>query len=500
MNPALAARSISKSFGVVQALSDVDFEAYDGEIHGVVGENGAGKTTLMRIFYGATSPSSGHIERDGHRAAFRDTASAIRAGVGMVSQHYSIIPQLTCLQNLMLGAEPSLVLHPRENREKAKSLAAQMGFEFDWNARAETLSPGAAQKLEILKLLWRGSEVLILDEPTAMLSPADSTLLYQSLRALADEGRSVIVVTHRLPEVLAHCDRATVLRSGRVVATKAVGETSVDELARMVVGHALREPAPRGEPSPEPWLEVRDLCVRGPRGDMAVQNAGFTLRRGEVLGLAGVDGNGQRELFHALLGVLPAQCGEIRLADEDWSRKSTRERLRQGLRLIAEDRLAEAAIENWSLELNGALGLQRDPELSAGPLVRPRRRRDHAEALRQKFDTRASSVASPMRDLSGGNQQRFVAARALSLHPRLVLAFQPARGLDLDATHQLHEELRRVARENGAALLASFDLDELLDQCDRVLAISRGRIYEPEPGKERNRDAIGRLMLAGGQD
>jgi simple sugar transport system ATP-binding protein len=370
-----------------------------------------------------------------------------------------------------------------------------MGFEFDWDAEASGLSPSAAQKLEIVKLLWRDSRIMILDEPTAMLSPVDSDALYISLKQLASEGATVIVVTHRIPEVVQHCERVTILRGGKKVADLRVSETSAELLAELIVGHAVTRPAPTAPNPGAAVIEAQDLVVRGARKDHALKGATFTIHSGEVVGLAGVDGNGQRELFHALIGTLPIESGRLVFAGDEITTTRACTRLMEGMRLIPEDRHEEGVIQDWSLVDNATLGLQRIPPLTNGPWSDLVARRSLAQRVADRFKTKHSGLYKSMRSLSGGNQQRFVAARALELDPKLILAFQPTRGLDVDGTAQVYAEIRNACRNGAAALVASFDLDELLENCDRTLVINNGRVFEPLTGQERDRQAIGQLMV-----
>jgi len=492
-------KGVCKRFGAVEALSEVDLEVEEGTIHAVVGENGAGKTTLMRILYGALRADSGSIEVRGRPCSFRSASDGIAHGIGMVSQHYSIIGELSCLQNLMLGAEPGWVLERGSARARADELAAKMGFRFDWDQPAWSLSPASAQKLEILKLLWRDSTVMILDEPTAMLSPADSDALFESLHQLTVAGATVVLVTHRLQEVIAHAQRVTVLRGGRRVSDQEVGSTDVSRLAEAIVGHALAPPAPRElTRTQQQTLEVRDLSVCGERGDVAVKSASFEVGRGEVVGIAGVDGSGQRELFWCLLGLLSAQSGQIFAEGAAWESLSTQGRLQWGLRVIPEDRLEEGVVESWPLEENAILGFQRLPPISRGPWLNRAAAAEMAERVAERFSTKHAGIQKRMSSLSGGNQQRFVAGRAFELDPKLILAFQPARGLDIDATSAVYSALHRACDEGSAALVVSFDLDELLAHCDRVLVMCGGKLTSPPSGSELDRAAIGRLMVGAG--
>lgn len=496
MSPAALMRGVGKSFGDLRALQDVSLALESGEIHGVVGENGAGKTTLMRILYGAIQPDSGTIALAGTGVRFRNSAEAGRAGVGMVSQHYSIIPQLTCLENLMLGAETGAFIGRRAATARAHRLAAEMGFSFDWTREAAGLSPAGAQKLEILKLLWRDARIMILDEPTAMLSPADGEALFAALHGLAERGAAIVLVTHRLPEVIDHCRTVTVLRGGRPVAESAVKDVDASLLAEWMIGHSLSPPASQvASASGEAVLSLSDVHVRGARGDEALKGVSLEVRSGELLGVAGVDGSGQRELFQCVLGLLPLSTGSMRLAGADLAGISARKRIARGLRTIPEDRLGEGVVAEWSLAENAALGLQRLVPFAHGAWIDEKARSAMAQQAADRFDTKRSGIKMRFADLSGGNQQRFVAGRALCAAPRLVLAFQPARGLDIEAGGRLYAALREECAKGAAALVVSFDLDELLDNCDRIVAMRSGRIYQPPAGKEHDRAAVGALMV-----
>ncbi len=486
---------ISKRFGAVRALDAVDLNVEPGNIHAVVGENGAGKTTLMRALYGAMQFDSGTIEVEGKPVRFANSKQAIAAGIGMVSQHYGIIGALSCLENLMLGAEGGPIINPGAAAAEATKLATRMGFHFDWFKSAEGLSPAGAQKLEILKLLWRKAKIMILDEPTAMLSPADGEALFASLKQLTDEGATVILVTHRLPEVLDHCSTVTVLRAGKRVAEKAVKDTNARELAQLIVGGAIAEAPQRAASTGGEVLKIENVVVRGRRGEDALKQVSLDVKAGEIVGIAGVDGSGQRELFHAISGILRVRTGSITLEGQDITSESTSRRLRQGLRIIPEDRHEEAVIEDWSLEENSALGLQRLEPFAKGGVINAPARHEAATAIADRFATKHGGLKLPMQSLSGGNQQRFVAARALHLAPKLLLAFQPARGLDLNSTTRVYEGIRQACQQGTAALVVSFDLDELLEYCDRVVAMNGGELLAPPAGKLLDRDTIGRLMV-----
>lgn len=492
MEMIVAMEGVTQRFGEFVALDNVSLHVQKGYLHAVVGENGAGKTTLMRILYGALVPTQGKLNVRGTERHYRSSREAIADRIGMVSQHYAIIPELTCLQNLMLGAEPSGVLRLGECQAKAEELAQRMGFQFDWDAKAESLGPAGAQKLEILKLLWRNAEIMILDEPTAMLSPKDADALFESLQKLAKDGATVILVTHRLPEVTEYCQEVTVLRGGKLIAHREVKDVSKPELAELIVGHALQEFEPRQLPELNTALYVQNMTVIGDRGDEAVKAATFKVRQGELVGLAGVDGNGQKELFHALLGTRAIHSGLADLNGASLAGMKTRQRIAAGVRIIAEDRLAEAIIEGWSLSENALLGYQRLSGFEKGGGIDVVYARSRAEEYVKRFNTKCTSLLQPIGSLSGGNQQRFVAARAMGEDPKLVLAFQPARGLDIDATRAVYQGLREVCAEGAGALIVSFDLDELLEFCDRILVINCGVVTE---SATMDRAEIGQLMV-----
>lgn len=497
MTPSVRMTGITQRFGDVTALSDVDLEVFPGEIHAIVGENGAGKTTLMRVLYGALRPTAGELILDGTPRRFANSKEAILAGVGMVSQHYGIIPDLSALQNLILGAEGGPLIDAKAAEARAQSLADRMGFQMDWRQDASDLSPAGAQKLEILKLLWRNAKIMILDEPTAMLSPQDGEALFKSMRQLADEGATVLLVTHRLPEVMDHCHRVTVLRAGKKVAEKPVAQTNPRELAELIVGGALAEAEPAASiPPGAAVLTVTGLRILRPTGGTdLVSDLNLEARAGEIVGIAGVDGSGQRELVHAIVGTRKAAAGQIKLADQDISTAPTADRIRQGLRVIPEDRHAEAVVEAWSLIENSALGLQWQPQLANRGRIHASARKAWAERVAAKFSTRHGGLHLPMSSLSGGNQQRFVAARALELDPKLILAFQPARGLDLGGTANVYRAIREKCEQGAAAVIVSFDLDELLEHADRIVVMNGGRLYTLPVERQKDRDTIGRLMV-----
>lgn len=505
---------ICKRFGAVQANDHITLTVRGGTIHAIVGENGAGKTTLMNILYGVFPPDSGTISLYGQPVRFRSPAEALRAGVGMVSQHYALIPRLSVLENLLLSGEGA-ALSPLPRAQvltRAQQLAPLLGLQADWDTPAGALSVSQQQKVEILKLLLRDARVLIFDEPTAVLPPADAEAFFALLHRFAQEGRTVLLVTHKLQEVLAHADEVTVLRAGKVVATMLVREApgapaQVDArtLAQLIVGEEGVLPEEElllGERlSEQPRLRVEGLSVPPTRSRAGLKGVSFEVYPGEILGIAGVDGSGQAELIDALVGlVVPAQ-GRILLDGEEVTTLPPAERLRRGVRYISEDRHLRGAILEWTVAENAALGLQRLDKFGSRWSLSFARMRDFARRIIERFAVRAPGAEAPFSALSGGNQQKVVVGRALMETPRLLVAGQPTRGLDAASTRAVHHALREACQQGAAAVLVSLDLDELLTLCDRVGVLFDGRLMDIVEGERRRREEIGALMVgaAGGE-
>ena len=497
MSTAVQMTAISKSFKETQALKDVSLKVEQGTIHAVVGENGAGKTTLMKVLFGSIQPDSGEIQLFHEKMKVHSQAEAINSGIGMVSQHYNIIPDLTCIQNLILGSEPDWRLHSSRVRQKATQLARSMKFEFDWDQAASTLGPAGMQKLEILKLLWRNSRIMILDEPTAMLSPSDSDALFASLKQLTSEGATILLVTHRIPEVMRFCDKVTVLRSGHRVAESAVKDTSPQKLSEEIIGHGLpQQPQLGPQIHADVSVNVDALTATGSKGQIVLKHLSFSIRRGEIIGIAGVDGNGQKELFQTLLGTNKPGSGSVDFfGDCDFLNKSTSQRIASGVRFIPEDRQIEGLIDDWSVSDNAILGLHRIAFDMPKTANRTSKLSDLAIKIADRFGTKRQSMSSRVGDLSGGNQQRLVLGRALARNPKLILGFQPTRGLDIDATQAVYSAFRSEATNGASVLIVSFDLDELLVYCDRILVMRDGKLFEPPIGHERDRLTLGQLMV-----
>lgn len=506
-------RGITKRFGSLTACDRVDLAVQKGTLHAVMGENGAGKTTLLRVLYGYYQPDEGEIYLRGQRVHFRSPADAIAYHIGMVSQHYSIIPELSILDNLMLGAEQvrwgGLLDRPRA-LERARQLARTLDFEPEWHRPAETLSVAGRQKLEILKLLWRDAEILILDEPTAMLSPTDVETLFATLKRLQKEGRTIILVTHKLSEVLQYADWVTVMREGRKIADARVADVSAETLTRWIIGEDADSPSERASTPAQktslaekgaPYdpsgarLVIRDLYVRSERGGWALEGLNLTVHAGEIVGVAGVDGNGQTELMEALAGLRPIAKGSLLLEGEPFTHRPTAWRLQHGIRYLFDDRFRRGMVPQWSVLDNAILGAQRDAELQRFGWLRSRVIRARTQALVEWFQVKVPALTAPILQLSGGNQQRLVIARTLYGQPRLVIAYAPTRGLDIRGTEATYRALRDACSRGMSALVIALDLDELMDYCDRIAVLYKGRIVQTFSRAEFSREAIGSAMV-----
>jgi len=496
---AVEMRGICKRFPGVVANDQVDFDVRAGEIHALLGENGAGKSTLMSILAGLYRPDSGVIRLDGREVRFRSPRDAIAQGVGMVHQQFMLVPTLTVAENVVLGMpEPRFVLsHSRIERE-VRALSEQHGMPVDPSALVWQLSVGEQQRVEILKQLHRGARVLVLDEPTAVLAPQEVVALFDALRALAGSGRSMVLISHKLDEVLRGVDRLTVMRKGRIVAAGLkASETTREQLAQTMIGRPVVTRIEKRPASPgDTVLAAKGLEVRGDKGILAVQGLELEVRAGEIVGLAGVAGSGQRELTEALAGVRPIESGSISIAGRDASGLTIRERIDAGLGYVPEDRASEGSVGALGIDENLALKDYRKPPLSRGwRLDRQELTRVAFERMRA-FDVAARGPSTPAGTLSGGNLQKVILARELSAKPKALIAAQPTRGLDIGATETVHRLLVEL-RDNGAGvLLVSEDLEEVLSLSDRIVVLCQGRVSGTLSASEATPEAIG-LMMGG---
>jgi ABC-type uncharacterized transport system ATPase subunit len=488
--PLLELKGISKRFPGVVANDNVDFELRKGEVHALLGENGAGKSTLMNILYGLYHPDEGEIRIDGKPARIHSPREAIDLGIGMVHQHFMLIPVMTVAENIVLAMEPHRgpLLDLDSAEKRVGDLSKRFGLAVRPDARIESISVSQQQRVEILKALYRGAEILILDEPTAVLTPQEAQELFEVIRSLKEEGKSIIFISHKLNEVLEIADRITVLRRGKKVETLAREGASEESLAKLMVGREvlLRVEKKLAEPG-DPLLVVEDLTVIDERGLEAVRNVSFEVRAGEIVGLAGVDGNGQTELVDALTGLRKPSSGSIHACGEDVTGESARDCLDAGLGHIPEDRQLRGLVLDFTLAENLALHDYRsEPESKWGWLY-PGRMIGRARKLLQEFDVRGGSPQTLAASLSGGNQQKVIIAREVSRDPRVLVAAQPTRGLDVGAIEFVHRRLVAERDKGRGILLVSFELDEVLSLSDRILVIYEGRIvaeYAPDVSEE----------------
>jgi general nucleoside transport system ATP-binding protein len=492
----ISMRGICKRFAGTVALEDVGIEFRPGEIHGILGENGAGKTTLMNALYGLHQPDRGEITIDDEPVSISSPRVAISLGIGMIHQHYTLAPALTIAENIILGEARAdgWWLKPRSFSDEIRTFARHAGYDVDPDRIVRELSVSKQQQVEIIKALRHGGRALILDEPTAVLSPQETVGLFTALRHLSDGGRSIVFISHKLQEMLDLCDRVTVLRRGRVVATVKTTDTSADALTGMMIGGSLKEMRRKtDERSNRIVVSVNALNVDDDRGQGAVTNVSLDITAGEILGLAGVDGNGQKELAEALTGQRPSVSGTVSLDGRDVTSLSVRHRLKLGMGHIPQDRHESGLILDFSIQENLILNEETLKSFSRFGLQDLPRIRKNAERLIDTFDIRTDNPASPAGSLSGGNQQKTIFARELDRNPRFLIAFNPTRGVDVSAARSIYECLLALRESGAAILLISTELDEILAVSDRIAVICGGLIAGTVPA-DTSRLKIGSLM------
>jgi len=498
---AVEARGIVKHFPGVLANDRVDFDLRRGEVHALLGENGAGKSTLMNILAGLYRPDAGEIEVEGVQVAFGSPREAISAGLGMVHQHFTLVPSQTVTENILLGLDrPRFLLHERASEAEIGRLAERFGLRVDPRARIWQLSVGEQQRVEILKMLYRGARILIMDEPTAVLAPQEADDLFATLRSMTAEGRSVVFISHKLGEVLAIADRITVMRRGRVTAAgvPAAGATKGD-LARLMVGRSVLELLDRTPSTPgEVVLALRDVTADNDRGLTALRGVSLQVRAGEIVGIAAVAGNGQSELAEVVTGLRPCG-GEILIGGRSVANKSASTVISQGVAHVPEDRAAVGSAPNLSLTDNLIMKRYTDAPVARGWLVDNASARAIATELRDTYQISTPTVETEVRLLSGGNLQRAILAREIETNPGLLVAVQPTRGLDVGAIETVHKLLLDMRARGTAILLISEELDELIALSDRIDVIYEGRIAGSFPADEAEIGQIG-LLMTGGAD
>lgn len=490
---------IVKRFPGVLANDHVDFDVRSGEIHTLLGENGAGKSTLMRQLYGLYRPDEGRILIDGVEHHFHSPQDAIAAGIGMIHQHFMLVPTLTVVENVALGLKSSRgpLLDLDKVEKRVVELADKYGLKVDPRAYIWQLAVGEQQRVEILKALYRGAALLILDEPTAVLTPQEVDELFNVLRQMANDGHALIFISHKLHEVLAISTRITVLRDGRVVGERPNKDVTKTELATMMVGRPVILQYERVEQEPGPVrLSIQDLYVRSDRGGDAVKGISLEVHAGEIVGLAGVSGNGQRELAQALAGLRPARQGRILLDGQDVTHTSPGERIAAGQSYIPEERMRDGAIKDFSVADNYILEDHGKPPFARQIFLNFREIENQTRRAVEEYTVKTPSLNTPLKNLSGGNIQKLILARELSRTPKVLIASQPTRGVDIGATEYIHRRLLQQRQEGTAILLISEDLDEIRALSDRIAVIYEGQIVGIVDGRTATTEQLG-LMMAG---
>jgi len=489
-------RGISKSFPGVIANNNVDFGLIAGEIHCLLGENGSGKSTLMTILSGLYHPDAGQLLIHGNPVVFKSPRDAIKAGIGMVHQHFKLVEAFTVAENIVLG-DRSLSFIPDMEKVAADiaELSRQYGLAIDSKAKVWQLSVGERQRVEIVKMLYRGCEILILDEPTAVLTPQETRELFSILREMADQGKAIVVITHKLREVMEIADRVTVLRKGVKVAEFVRGCFSEAELALAMVGKEIVSHIERSQAAPgAEILRLENVSATGDQG-VGLDSVSLSVRAGEIFGVAGVAGNGQRELAEVISGLRPVDQGSILIDGTDMTFSSIRERIAAGVSCIPEDRLGTGLVPGLGIVENIMLKEYNTPAYSSGPFIKRKETREKAKALVDKFNIMASSLENPVSILSGGNLQKLLLAREFSSNPKLIVAVYPVRGLDIGATDAIHRLIIEEKEKGAAILLISEDLDEVLKLSDRIGVLYEGRLMGVIDREEANMEQLGLLMM-----
>lgn len=498
---AVEMRGVTKRFGDVLANDSISLAVESGSIHAIIGENGAGKSTAMNILYGFYAADSGEILIDGQTRSIQNPGDAIRLGLGMVHQHFMLVEPLTVTENIILGSEPgsSFAIDFKQARARVRELSEQYGLRIDADARIEDLSVGQQQRVEILKTLYRGAQILILDEPTAVLTPQEVVEMFAILRSLRDRGKTIIIITHKLAEVLALSDRITVMRDGRVVGNISTREATAEGLARLMVGREVLLRVEKTDAHPkDAILVVNNLSLESSTVHGSLNDVSLEVRAGEILGIAGVEGNGQTELIEIIAGLRPQTRGEILLEGKSIDRLDPRRRKNLGIAHIPEDRHRRGLLLDFDLAANSILGVHRNSPLSGAVLLNEQIIAERANRLVREYDVRPPNIALPARALSGGNQQKLIVAREFDINPKLILVSQPTRGVDIGAIEFIHKKLIELRDAGAAILLVSAELDEILSLSDRVLVMYEGRVVGEVDPRSVSEEEIG-LMMTGGK-
>lgn len=505
-------KNITKKFGSFVANDNINLTVHKGEVHALLGENGAGKSTLMNILYGLYHQTSGEIHINGKLVNMDNPNVAIENGIGMVHQHFMLVQPFTVAQNIILGTEPTKGLGAVDiNKaiQDVKDISEKYGLYVDPNAKVEDITVGMQQRVEILKALYRGAEILILDEPTAVLTPKEIQELIQIIRNLTKEGKSIIIITHKLKEIKAAADYCTIIRRGKYIDTVKVSESSEDDLAAMMVGREVNFKVDKGEAKPKQTvLEIKDLIVKDNRKISVVDGLSLEVKAGEILGIAGIDGNGQSELVEALTGLRKSQSGSIKINGHEVLNNTPKELFKKGIKNIPEDRHKRGLILDFTVAENTVLQNYKDARFSKNGILDKEAIEKYADGIIERFDVRPTDHTVKARALSGGNQQKIIIgrevdnieiSRASTGEAQLLIATQPTRGLDVGAIEFVHKALVKQRDEGNAVLLVSLELDEVMNVSDRIAVIYEGKIVGVVDAKDADENTLG-LMMAGGDE
>ncbi|ADD01738.1 ABC transporter related protein [Thermoanaerobacter italicus Ab9] len=496
MSAILEVKNITKVFPKVVANDNVNLTVEKGEIHAILGENGAGKSTLMNIIYGLYKPDSGKLIFDGKELNLSGPHEAIEKGIGMVHQHFMLIPVLTVAENIVLGAEPKGITYDRKKaNELIREISKKYHLEIEPEAKVKDLSVGLQQRVEILKAFYRKAKLLILDEPTAMLTPQEIEKLFEIMRGLVKQGMSIIFISHKLEEVLEISDRVTVMRRGKTVGTLNTKETNEQELANLMVGREVVLRIEKSEYKPgDVVLSVKNLNVVDQQNVPKVKNVSFEIHEGEIFGLAGIDGNGQLELVEAIMGLRPKKSGNILFYGKDVTNFTTRQLYREGISYIPQDRQADGLVLDFTIAENLILREYKDSAYSRHGVIQYKKVYENAERKVKEFDIRPPEYMLKARGLSGGNQQKVILAREVGYNPKLLIAVQPTRGMDVGAIEYIHKRILELRDRGAAVFLISLELEEIMSLSDRIGVIYNGQLMDILDGKTATREQIGMLM------
>ena len=491
---------IRKEFPGIVANDNITLQVKKGEIHALLGENGAGKSTLMNVLFGLYQPEKGQIRVNGQEVKITDPNVANDLGIGMVHQHFMLVQNFTVTENIILGNEPTRTgkINIKKAAQDIQELSNQYGLSVDPYAKIQDISVGMHQRVEILKTLYRGADILIFDEPTAALTPQEITELIQIMKKLIQEGKSIILITHKLKEIMSVCDRCTIIRKGVGVGTVNVKETNPDELAALMVGREVHFKTEKKTATPkEAVLTIKELVVEDSRGVEAVSSLNLSVRAGEIVGIAGVDGNGQTELIEAITGLRKIKSGSITLKNQELSTLSTRKITESGVGHIPQDRHKHGLVLDYTIGENIGLQTYYQKPMSKSGILNYKELYKKAKELIAEYDVRTPSEYTQARSLSGGNQQKAIIAREVDRSPELLIAAQPTRGLDVGAIEFIHKKLIEERDKGRAVLLVSLELDEVMNLSDRIAVIYEGEIVDIVDPKETNEQELG-LLMAGG--